>query len=127
VAHIKEDTSIKADTPTSAMSTAEPRRTELVPFSNALLYLVFCLLAATGLAMEFRLDDSNTALLGVAKRDWAKVHALTAISFLSLTAIHLWVNWPWLRTLLTRLRWPTLVVTTAGLFILATFLLAPTK
>jgi hypothetical protein len=92
-----------------------------------LLYLVFCLLAATGLAMEFRLDDSNAILLGVAKRDWARVHALTAISFLSLTAVHLWVNWPWLRALLTRLRWPTLVVTTTGLIFLAAFLFAPTR
>ena len=115
------------DTPPSSTSPSVPRRTELVPFSNALLYLVFCLLAATGLAMEFRLDDSNAILLGVAKRDWARVHALTALSFLSLTAVHLWVNWPWLRGLLTRLRWPTLVVTTLGLIILATFLLAPTK
>jgi hypothetical protein len=105
----------------------ETRRTEIVPFSNALLYLAFCVLAATGLAMEFRLDDSNAILLGVAKRDWARVHALTAISFLSLTAVHFGVNWPWLRALLVRLRWPTLVVTTAGLIILATFLLAPTR
>ena len=117
----------QADTPTSATSASAPRRTELVPFSNALLYLAFCLLAATGLAMELRLDDSNAMLLGEAKRDWARVHALTALSFLSLTAVHLWVNWPWLRGLLTRLRWPTLVVTTLGLIILATFLLAPTK
>ena len=120
-------TSPQGETPAPATSTASPRRTELVAFSNALLYLAFCLLAATGLAMEFRLDDSNANLLGVAKRDWARVHALTAISFLSLTAIHLWVNWPWLRALLARLRWPTLVVTTTGLVILATFLLAPTR
>ena len=120
-------TPTQEEAPTAATSTSSPRRTELVPFSNALLYLVFCVLAATGLAMEFRLDDSNAILLGVAKRDWARVHALTAISFLSLTAVHLWVNWPWLRALLARLRWPTLVVTTTGLVILATFLLAPTR
>jgi len=118
---------VQEDTLTSATSTAAPRRTELVPFSNALLYLAFCLLAATGLAMEFRLDDGSATLLGVAKRDWARIHALTAISFLSLTAIHLWVNWPWLRALLIRLRWPTLVVTTVGLVILATFLFAPVR
>jgi hypothetical protein len=120
-------TPARQDTPAAAEASSSPRRTELIPFSNALLYLVFCLLAATGLAMEFRLDDSNAILLGVAKRDWARVHALTAISFLSLTAIHLWVNWPWLRALLARLRWPTLVVTGAGMIILATFLLAPTR
>jgi hypothetical protein len=113
--------------PASAASPANPRRTELVSFSNALLYLTFCLLAATGLAMEFRLDHNYAILLGVSKRDWAQVHALTAISFLSLTAVHLWVNWPWLRAVFKRLRWPTLVVATMGLMVLAAFLLAPTR
>lgn len=120
-------TPTREDTPPCATSTSAPRRIHLVPFSNALLYLVFCLLAATGLAMEFRFNDSNATLLGVAKRDWARVHALTALSFLSFTTVHLRVNWPWLRALLARLRWPTLVVTGAGLVILATFLLAPTR
>ena len=120
-------TPTQEEAPAEATSTSSPRRTELVPFTNALLYLVFCVLAATRLAMEFRLDDGNAILLGVTKRDWARVHALTAISFLSLTAVHLWINLPWLRALLARLRWPTLVVTTTGLVILATFLLAPTR
>jgi hypothetical protein len=104
-----------------------PRRSDLLPLTNALLYLVFCLLAGTGLAMEFRLDDSNASLLGVVKRDWAKVHALTALSFLSLVAIHLWTNWPWLRGVLARLRWPTLVVALIGIVALAMFLLAPVR
>ncbi|MGC9985975.1 MAG: DUF4405 domain-containing protein [Polyangia bacterium] len=120
-------TPTKEDAPSSATSTATPRRIDLVSFSNAMLYLVFCVLAATGLAMEFRFDDSNATLLGVAKREWARVHALTALSFLSLTAVHLWVNWPWLRALLARLRWATLVVMTAGMVILVTFLLAPMR
>ena len=114
-------TPTQEELPASATSTFSQRRTELVPFSNALLYLIFCVLAATGLAMEFRLDDSNAILLGVAKRDWARVHALTAISFLSLTAVHLWVNW------FGRLRWHTLVVTITGFIILAAFLLVPTR
>jgi hypothetical protein len=62
-------TPIQEEAPASAMSTSSPRRTELVPFSNALLYLVFCLLAATGLAMEFRLDDSNAILPFAAHRN----------------------------------------------------------
>jgi hypothetical protein len=98
-----------------------------VPLSNALLYLVFCLLAGTGLAMEFRLDDNNAMLLGVVRRDWAKVHALTALSFVSLVAIHLWTNWHWLRGLLARLRWPTLIVALVGVVALAIFLLAPVR
>ena len=103
------------------------RRKDIIPFSNAVLYLVFCLLAGTGLAMEFRLDDASATLLGVAKRDWAKVHAITALSVLSLVAFHLWANWPWARSLLRRLRWPTVVVVSLGLTMLAVFLLAPVR
>jgi hypothetical protein len=93
--------------------------------SNAVLFVAFCLLAATGLAMAFRLDDGTATLLGVAKRDWATVHAIAALSVLSLVALHLWVNWPWLRSVLARLRWPTIVVALLGLAMLALALLAP--
>ena len=96
-------------------------------FSNAVLYLAFCLLAATGLMMEFRLDDASASLLGVSKRDWARVHAIAALSVLSLVALHLWVNWPWLRSALARLRWRTLVIAVVGLAILAVALLAPVR
>jgi hypothetical protein len=101
------------------------RRKDIIPFSNAVLFLVFCLLAGTGLAMEFRLDDGGATLLGVPKRDWAKVHALTALSVLSLVAVHLWTNWPWVRSVLARLRWPTVAVVSLGLAVLALFLFSP--
>ena len=119
--------------PTEQRPTTKPpsrrsaRRKDTAPFANGVLFLVFCLLAGTGLAMEFRLDDASATLLGVAKRDWARVHAITALSVLSLVAFHLWVNWPWLRSVLARLRWPTVVVVTVGLGMLATFLLAPVR
>ena len=85
-----------------------------MPFSNAVLYLVFCVMAGTGLALGFRLDDGGAMLLGVARRDWVRVHAVTALSVLSLVALHLWVNWPWLRSVLARLRWATVVVVAVG-------------
>jgi hypothetical protein len=93
--------------------------------SNALLFLAFCVLAATGLAMTFRLDDGAARLLGMGRQDWARVHALMALSFLSLVGLHLWVNWRWVRAMLARRRWPTVVVAIAGLAILAAALLAP--
>jgi hypothetical protein len=113
--------------PTKAPSRPPAQRKDVVLFANAVLYLVFCLLAGTGLAMAFRLDDASATLLGVAKRDWATVHAITALSVLSLVAVHLWLNWPWLRSVLSRLRWATLVVVAVGLAMLATFLLAPVR
>jgi len=116
------------ESPTTKQPSQPPaRRSDIVPFSNGVLYLVFCLLAGTGLALEFRLDDGGATLLGVARRDWVRVHAVTALSVLSLVAFHVWVNWPWLRSILVRLRWPTVVTVTLGLSVLATFLLAPVR
>jgi hypothetical protein len=75
--------------------------------------------------MTFRFDDGADRLLGMGKQDWARVHALMALSFLSLVGLHLWVNWRWLSAILVRCRWPTIVVAIAGLATLATALLAP--
>jgi hypothetical protein len=91
------------------------------------LYLVFCVLAATGLAMAFRLDDSGATLLGMAKRDWASVHAIAALSVLSLVVLHLWVNWAWLRSVFARLKWSTALIAVLGLAMLAIALLAPVR
>lgn len=103
----------------------ERRRTELVPFSNALLFLVFCLMAATGLAMAFRLGDGGERLFGATRHEWARVHSLAALSFVSVTLIHLWVNWDWVLATARRLRWPTLVVAFLGLALIAAFWVAP--
>jgi hypothetical protein len=102
-------------------------RSEVGPLSNALLYLAFCLLAATGLAMTFRLDDRAQVLLGLDKQGWARIHAITALSVLSLVLLHLWLNWGWIRSMVRRLRWPTLMIALAGLAMVALALLAPVR
>jgi hypothetical protein len=114
------------DDPPNAPSPVARAAKDLMGISNAVLYLGFCLLAATGLVMEFRLDD-GASLLGVVKRDWARVHALAALSVLSLVAIHVWVNWPWLRSVFARMRWRTAAIALLGLAMLAVALLAPVR
>jgi hypothetical protein len=104
---------------------AADARKDLMVISNAVLYLAFCVLGATGLAMAFRLDDAGATLLGVAKREWARVHTVAALSVVSLVMLHLWVNWAWLRSQLVRAKWSTLVVAALGLAMLAIALLAP--
>jgi hypothetical protein len=111
--------------PASARRLTASLRNDLGPISNALLYLTFCVLAATGLAMTFRLDDGRAMMLGLAKQDWARVHAITALSVLSLVVLHLWLNWGWIRSVLARARWHTLVFALVGLAIIAVALLAP--
>ena len=103
------------------------RRSDLMPVSNAVLYLVFCALAATGLAMAFRLDNAEATLLGVAKRDRARVHTIAALSTLSLVALHLWVNWVWLKSMLRHTKWSTGIIAAIGLAMLAIALLAPVR
>jgi magnesium-transporting ATPase (P-type) len=111
-----------ADDPSLSRSST---RSEIGPLSNALLYLAFCLLAATGLAMTFRLDDRTSVMLGLDKQGWARIHAITALSVLSLVLLHLWLNWGWLRAMVRRLRWPTLMIALVGLAMIALALLAP--
>jgi hypothetical protein len=105
--------------------TRKSLRNELGPISNAALYLGFCLLAGTGSAMLFRLEDGRATLLGLVRQDWALVHAVAALSVLSLVALHLWLNWPWIRSMVLRLRWPTVVIALLGLAMIAVALLAP--
>jgi hypothetical protein len=102
-------------------------RSDLGPVSNAALYLGFCLLAATGSAMIFRLEDGRATVLGLVRQDWALVHAVAALSVLSLVALHLWLNWPWIRSMVVRLRWPTVVIALLGLAMIAVALLAPSQ
>lgn len=100
-------------------------RSELVPVSNALLYLAFCLLAGSGLALELRLGYRNATLLGRLRADWVDFHRMVALTFVSLSMIHVWVNLPWLRATWARLRWSTVIVALLGLAALAAFLFAP--
>lgn len=102
-------------------------RKDLAVISNVVLYLTFCVLAATGLALAFKLDHDGARLFGVMKRDWARVHTIAALSVLSLVVLHLWVNWPWIRPILARQRWTSAVVVLVGLVVLALALLAPVR
>jgi hypothetical protein len=118
------------DTTTPAPSpnpTRKSLRKELGPISNAVLYLGFCLLAGTGSAMLFRLEGGRATVLGLVRQDWALVHAVAALSVLSLVALHLWLNWPWIRSMVVRLRWPTVVIAVLGLAMIAVALLAPSQ
>ena len=109
---------------TDAQQPTPSVRSDIGPLSTALLYLAFCLLAATGLAMAFRLDG-EAMMLGLGKQDWARIHAIAALNVLSLVVLHLWVNWRWIRSVLRYLRWPTVMVALLGLAMLAVALVAP--
>lgn len=102
-------------------------RADISPVSNALLYLGFCLLAATGLAMTFRLDTDRQVMLWLDKQGWARVHAVTALSVLSLVVLHLWLNWGWIRSMLSRVRWTTVLIAAVGFAMVVLAALAPVR
>ena len=93
--------------------------------SNAVLYLVFSCLVSSGLALEFRLEDSGQKLLALTKHNWATVHAITASVFVNLAFLHLWMNRAWVRAILRKVRWPTLVLLGVGLAFVMVTALAP--
>ena len=98
----------------------------LLSLGNAALYLVACALIATGMLLEFRMDEEGGAarLLGLGPDDWAEVHFFVAIAFIALTVLHLLLNWPWIKAALTKTKWamPLLAV---GLGLITALLLWP--
>jgi hypothetical protein len=94
---------------------------------NVLLYLAFCSLAASGLALEFRLDNASQTLLGLTKRNWATAHALIALTFVTFALVHVWMNRAWFRATFAKMRWSTLIFVALGLMLVIVTTLAPVE
>jgi hypothetical protein len=92
---------------------------------NATLYLAFCFLVASGFVLEFRLESTGELILGLARRDMAKVHAILALGFVTIAALHLGMNGAWIRAAFARARWTTASVAAIGLLLVALAMLAP--
>jgi hypothetical protein len=93
---------------------------------NAVLYLVTCALAGTGLLLELRMDveDGAVRLFGMGRDDWGEIHIVIAITFLVLTGFHLLLNWAWIRAAVSRAGW-AMPMLAAGLGLVAVLLLWP--
>jgi hypothetical protein len=99
----------------------------LLLFANAALYLATCALVGTGLLLELRMDveDGAVKILDMGRDDWGEIHIAVAIAFLALTALHLLLNWAWIRAAAAKAKWavPMLAV---GFGLVAALLLWPT-
>jgi hypothetical protein len=86
----------------------------LLPLSNAALYLVACAVIATGLLLEFRMDEEDGAVrvLGLGSDDWGEVHFGLALGFAALTVLHLLLNRAWIKAAMMKTKWagPALAV-----------------
>jgi len=99
---------------------------KLLPFANALLYLVTCGLTASGLVLEWRLEDRADGLLGLSRHDWAELHFIVAWAFLALVVAHLALNRASIKAALTRHR-AAVPVLLGGLVLLGAVLLWPAR
>ena len=98
---------------------------------NLLLYLGFCALIGTGLLMAFRLVPGSRGgqgleLLGWNRHQWGDLHTWISYGLIALIALHLVINRAWLiKVAAGGHLWRLLVGLTAGLAIIAVFLLLP--
>jgi hypothetical protein len=81
-----------------AMITSTPPRFQWRAFTSVLLTLAFLMLAASGtvlfLAPPGRVANwTNWTTLGLRKSDWSGLHIWFSATFLTMTAIHLVLNW----------------------------------
>lgn len=100
--------------------------------SNYALYLFLCALAGMGFALEYRLprggESRGLALLGLRRHDWAEIHAYTAIAFVAIMMVHLWLNRAWIVKAAARKDRTVLFASLGlGLLLLAAPLLAPIR
>ncbi len=84
-------------------------------WSNLLLLWVSCGLVGTGLVMAYRLPSGSKGgrgleVLGYSRHDWGELHLWLAYGVLALMAVHLALNWPWLRRVAAKARWWPLAV-----------------
>lgn len=125
------DLAPRIQVPTHHVSAYIPQRKRaMIPWlrlSNILLFLASCALLATGLALALRIEPENDGLtlLGLSGETWGEVHAVLGFIVASLVVVHLALNWPWIKSLVTRLGWRVFVCFGLGLGLVALVLVAP--
>lgn len=120
------------------MPTKPPKKLSirtLVPrICNAMLWLVFCAMAGTGLLLAYRLPPGSRggrglSALGWGRHDWGDLHTWISYAFLALILVHMALHWRWFWQIAAKRRsWPLLAGLGAGiLLMLAIFLLPVTN
>ncbi len=95
---------------------------------DVLAYFCFCVMAGTGLLLEFRLDeDKSGTILGIASEDWCDIHEWVAYLFVVVVVLHLIFHWAWIKMLATRHLWSTVIGLAAGVCVIGVLLLTPVR
>ena len=111
------------DSPAEKVATMK-RNANLV--LNALLYFGFCVLAGTGLLLEFRLcDNARLTVWGMDQEDWRDLHELASYLFVAVVVLHLAMHWTWIKVLAAKHFWATTIVAAVGAAITGAILWGP--
>ncbi len=108
-----------------------PSRSTVPRVLNALLWLVFCAMAGTGLLLAFRLPPGSRGgqgltAMGWGRHDWGDLHTWLAYAFLALIAGHLALHWRWFWQVAAKKRsWPLVLGLGAGLVLLLWLVFQP--
>ena len=95
---------------------------------NVLAYFCFCVMAGTGLLLEFRLDeDTSGTILGLGAEDWGDIHEWVAYLFVMVVVLHLILHWAWIKMLGAKHLWTTVIGLTAGVCVIGALLLTPVR
>lgn len=91
---------------------------------NALLWLVCCAMAGTGLLLAFRLPPGSRggrglSAMDLSRHEWGDIHTWLSYAFLALIAVHLALHWRWFWQVAARKkRWPLIAGFGAGIALL---------
>ena len=81
---------------------SDMRKPDLNLLINVGAFILFLLLASTGLLMWLILPSGHGYLTvwGMNRHAWGDIHFWIAISFLLLISVHLILHWSWIKTML---------------------------
>ncbi|MEX1045108.1 MAG: DUF4405 domain-containing protein [Chthoniobacterales bacterium] len=100
---------------------------------NALLWLVFCGMAGTGLLLAFRLlpgsqGGRGLTAMGWDRHGWGDVHTWLSYAFLALITAHLALHWRWFWQVAAKKHaWPLVVGIGAGLVLMLWLIFQPVE
>ena len=74
---------------------------------DAALFVDVCSIAAIGLLMAFVIPEGggpgvSKYFLGLHRHQWGAIHLNLSLLLIGLVALHLWLNWSWIRQSTTR-------------------------